>query len=162
MKKILLVVAVGLAAAFVLAIPAAGSIIDGFTETVSPEAETNATEPYIAIDHSDGTVYVAWQAGGSHVARSDDGGRSFKTVFGQSDIGDVDIAVGGPVDCVADAAHVPAIACAPGAHRVYLTSLEETPLPLQTHLAYSDDRGASWTKLPREFSEVTSIVWVPD
>ena len=30
------------------------------------------------------------------------------------------------------------------------------------YLYRSDDRGASWIKLPREFSEVTSIVWVPD
>jgi len=107
MKRILLLLAAGLAAALALAMPASSGIIDGFTETVSPEAETNATEPYIAIDHSDGTIYVAWQAGGSHVARSDDGGRSFKTVFAQNDVGDVDIAVGGPVNCVADAAHVP-------------------------------------------------------
>ena len=145
MNRILLLLAAGLAAALALAIPASSGIIDGFTETVSPEAETNATEPYIAIDHSDGTIYVAWQAGGSHVARSDDGGRSFKTVFAQNDVGDVDIAVGGPVNCVADAGHVPSISCVPGAHRVYLTSLEETPFPLQTHLAYSDDRGQTWT-----------------
>lgn len=30
------------------------------------------------------------------------------------------------------------------------------------YLYRSTDRGASWTKLAREFSEVTSIVWVPD
>jgi photosystem II stability/assembly factor-like uncharacterized protein len=30
------------------------------------------------------------------------------------------------------------------------------------YLYRSDDRGASWIKLPREFSEVTSIVWIPD
>src|SRR5919205_3733892 len=123
MKKILLVLAAGLAAAFVLAMPAAGSIIDGFTETVSPEAETNATEPYIAIDHSDGTVYVAWQAGGSHVARSDDGGRSFVQtpivdVFG-NDVGDVDVAVGGPTPC-----SVQTPTCLPSTHRVYVSSIE--------------------------------------
>src|ERR671926_753241 len=144
MKKILLVLAAGLAAAFVLAMPAAGSIIDGFTETVSPEAETNATEPYIAIDRSDGTIYVAWQAGGTHVARSDDGGRSFVqtpivNVFG-NDVGDVDVRVGGPTPCA-----VATTGCLPGTHRVYVTSLEELPLLLQTHLAWSDDRGASWT-----------------
>jgi hypothetical protein len=134
-----------LAALLVWAAPASGGGILGFTEEVSPEAETNATEPYIAIDHSDGTVYVAWQASGTHVARSDDGGRTFTELFHEADVGDVDIAVGGPVNCAADAAHVPAISCASGAHRVYVTSIEETPLPLQTHLAYSDDRGVSWT-----------------
>src|SRR5437764_2615101 len=76
----------------------------GFTTQVSPPGQTNATEPYIAIDRVDGTVWVAWQASGSHVARSDDGGRSFVQtsefdVFG-SDLGDVDIAVGGPTPCV--------------------------------------------------------------
>jgi hypothetical protein len=49
----------------------------GFTTQVSPGSQANATEPYIAIDRSDGTVWVAWQASGSHVARSDDGGRTF-------------------------------------------------------------------------------------
>ena len=132
-----------LLAALVVASSASGST--GFTTQVSPPSQTNATEPYIAIDKSDGTVWVAWQASGSHVARSDDGGRTFTKVFDKSDIGDVDIAVGGPVNCAADATHVPTIHCTPGTHRVYLTSLEETPLILQTHLAYSDDRGASWT-----------------
>jgi hypothetical protein len=132
-----------LLAALVLAAPASAST--AFTTQVSPQGQTNATEPYIAIDRSDGTIYVAWQASGSHVARSDDGGRSFMNVFNESDIGDVDIAVGGPVNCAADAAHIPSLPCAQGSHRVYLTSLEETPLILQTHLAYSDDRGANWT-----------------
>jgi hypothetical protein len=117
----------------------------GFTTQVSPPGQDNATEPYVAIDRSDGTVWVAWQASGSHVARSDDGGRSFTKVRDQSDVGDVDIAVGGPVNCNADAMHMPAISCVPGTHRVYLSSIEETPLPLQTHVSYSDDRGATWT-----------------
>jgi hypothetical protein len=134
-----------IAAALLLAVPASASDILGFTEEVSPDADANATEPYIAIDRSDGTIYVAWQSGGSHVARSDNGGRSFTHLFDQEDIGDVDIALGGLVNCTADAAHVPAISCLPGTHRVYLTAIEEIPAPLQTHLAYSDDRGASWT-----------------
>src|SRR5204863_647893 len=98
MKRELLLLA-ALAALFVWAVPASAGDLLGFTEEVSPEAETNATEPYIAIDHADGTVWVAWQASGTHVARSDDGGRSFVQtpivdLFG-NDIGDVDIAVGG-------------------------------------------------------------------
>src|SRR2546423_14738068 len=102
MKKLLVLLA-PVAALLVLALPASGSIIEGFTEAVSPEAETNATEPYIAIDRSDGTIYAAWQASGTHVARSDDGGRSFVqtpivNLFG-NDIGDVDTAVGGPTPC---------------------------------------------------------------
>jgi hypothetical protein len=129
-----------IAAALVLVLPASAGDILGFTEEVSPAAEDNATEPYVAVDRSDGTVYVAWQASGSHVARSDDGGRSFTEVFSQEDIGDVDIAVGGPTPC-----SVPTTGCLPGAHRVYLSSLEELPLPLQTHVAHSDDRGATWT-----------------
>ena len=131
---------VALAAALVLAVPAGAGDIVGFTEQVSPRADENATEPYIAIDRSDGTIYVAWQSGGSHVARSDDGGRTFTTVFDQHDVGDVDVAVGGPTPCT-----LPSNGCVPGTRRVYLTSIEETPLPLQTHLAYSDDRGATWT-----------------
>ena len=131
---------VTLAAALVLAVPAGAGDIVGFTEQVSPRADENATEPYIAIDRSDGTIYVAWQSGGSHVARSDDGGRTFTTVFDQHDVGDVDVAVGGPTPCT-----LPSNGCVPGTRRVYLTSIEETPLPLQTHLAYSDDRGATWT-----------------
>ena len=133
-----------LAALLVWAVPASAGDILGFTEEVSPEAETNATEPYIAIDRVDGTVWVAWQASGTHVARSDDGGRSFVQtpivdLFG-NDVGDVDIAVGGPTPC-----SVATASCLPGTRRVYVTSLERLPLPLQTHLAYSDDRGAHWT-----------------
>jgi hypothetical protein len=42
-------------AALVLAVPASGGDILGFTEVVSPaEAQTNATEPYVAVDRSDG------------------------------------------------------------------------------------------------------------
>jgi hypothetical protein len=133
-----------LTSALVLVMPASAGDILGFTEAVSPEAETNATEPYIAIDHSDGTIYVAWQASGTHVARSDDGGRSFVQtpivdVFG-NDVGDVDVAVGGPTPCAA-----PTSSCLPGTHRVYVSSIERLPLLLQTRLAYSDDRGAHWT-----------------
>src|SRR3989442_1125875 len=114
-------------------------IISGFTEKVSPDAQTNATEPSVAVDRSDGTIYAAWQASGTHVARSDDGGRSFvqtpiSDVFG-SDVGDVHVRVGGPTPCAA-----PTSTCIPRTHRVYVTSLEKLPLVLQTHLAYSDDR----------------------
>jgi hypothetical protein len=116
----------------------------GFTTQVSPATQTNATEPSVAVDGSDGTIYVAWQASGSHVARSDNGGRSFVqtpiTDFFGRDIGDVAIRVGGPTPCAA-----PAPTCLPGSRRVYVSSLERLPLPLQTHLAYSDDRGAHWT-----------------
>jgi hypothetical protein len=106
----------------------------GFTTQVSPSAQTNATEPSVAVDRSDGTIYVAWQASGSHVARSDNGGRSFTQLteldpFGR-DLGDVDVRVGGPT--------------ASGSHRVYVSSLERLPLLLQVKLAYSDDRGATW------------------
>ena len=119
-------------------------IISDFTEKVSPDAQTNATEPSVAVDRSDGTIYVAWQASGTHVARSDNGGRSFVQTpiadfFGR-DIGDVHVRVGGPTPCT-----IPTSSCLPGAHRVYVTSLERLPLPLQTHLARSDDRGAHWT-----------------
>jgi hypothetical protein len=117
----------------------------GFTTQVSPAGQTNATEPSVAVDRLDGTVWVAWQAGGRHVARSNDGGRTFvqtpiKSIFG-TDLGDVDIRVGGPTPC--------AIAnggCTPGTRRVYVSSLERLPLTLQTHLAFSDDRGATWTE----------------
>jgi frataxin-like iron-binding protein CyaY len=158
MRKLLLVAAVVLAAGFVV-MPAGADIIDGFTEAVSPADETNATEPYIDIDRSDGTVWVAWQATGSHVARSDDGGRTFVQtpefdVFGR-DLGDVDIAVGGPTPCATAVAPTTVTlpsgdagltgGCQPRTHRVYVTSLERTPLILQVKLAYSDDRGASWT-----------------
>ena len=79
---------------------ALADIISGFTEKVSPDAETNATEPSVAVDRSDGTIYVAWQASGTWVARSDDGGRAFVQTpiadfFGR-DIGDVHTRVGGP------------------------------------------------------------------
>src|SRR5712691_9665848 len=109
--------------------------ISGFTRQVSSSSQSNATEPSVAVDRSDGTVYVAWQASGTHVARSDDGGRTFvetpiNNLFG-SDVGDVDVRVGGPTPS--------------GMHRVYVSSIEELPLLLQTHVAYSDDRGATWT-----------------
>jgi len=114
----------------------------GFTTQVSPSNQTNATEPSVAVDRSDGTVWVAWQAGGRHVARSDDGGRTFvQTPVGDlPDVGDVAIRVGGPAPCT-----IATSTCLPGTHRVYVSSLEELPLPLQTHLAFSDDRGAHWT-----------------
>ena len=35
--------------------------------------------------------------------------------------------------------------CTPGQRRVYVTSLSRAPVPLQVKLAYTDDRGASWT-----------------
>src|SRR5881227_3190526 len=107
-----------LAAALVLAVPAGAGDILGFTEHVSPEADVNAPEPYIAIVRSDGTIYLSWQSGGSHVSRSDDGGRSFTTGLDQQDVGDVDIAVGGPTPCT-----VPSAGCMPGTHRVYLTAI---------------------------------------
>ncbi len=121
----------------------------GFTTQVSPAGQTNATEPSVAVDRSDGTVWVAWQASGRHVARSDDGGRNFvqtpiNSVFG-NDIGDVDIRVGGPTPCHIPSTELSGIKCLPGTHRVYVTSIEETPLPLQVHVFYTDDRGASWT-----------------
>src|SRR2546427_13117621 len=104
----------------VLALAAFGAV--GFSTQVSPSSQTNATEPYIAIDRSDGTVWVAWQASGSHVARSDDGGRTFTEMplndpLG-SDVGDVAIRVGGPTPCAAAIA-----TCLPGTHRGYLTSI---------------------------------------
>jgi hypothetical protein len=107
----------------------------GFTTQVSPAGQTNATEPSVAVDRSDGTIYVAWQASGSHIARSDNGGRSFVQLneldpFGR-DLGDVDVRVGGP--------------SVSGTHRVYVSSLERLPLALQVKLAFSDDRGATWT-----------------
>ena len=121
------------------------SAATAFTTQVSPSSQTNATEPSVAVDRSDGTIWVAWQAGGRHVARSDNGGRSFvqtpiNSTFG-NDLGDVAIRLGGPVPC-----GTPAPACIPGTRRVYLASLEKLPLALQTHLATSDDRGASWTE----------------
>src|SRR5258708_7358582 len=116
------------------------SDLAGFRQQVSPSSQSNATEPSVAVDRSDGTVYVAWQASGSHVARSDDGGQTFlQTAFPSGDVGDVAIRVGGPTPCTA-----PTSNCSPGAHRVYVTSIELTPLALQTRLAFSDDRGAHW------------------
>ncbi len=121
----------------------------GFTTQVSPASQTSATEPSIAVDRSDGTVWVAWQAGGRHVARSDDGGRTFvqTPIVGlfTSDIGDVDIRVGGPTPCQVARTELSGIHCLPGTHRVYVTSIEEAPLPVQVHLFYTDDRGTSWT-----------------
>jgi hypothetical protein len=115
-----------------------------FTTRVSPPAQTNATEPSVAVDRSDGTIYIAWQASGTHVARSDNGGRSFvQTPINDptgNDIGDVHLRVGGPTPCA-----IPNATCLPGAHRVYVSSLERLPLTLQTRLAYSDDRGGHWT-----------------
>jgi hypothetical protein len=128
------------------AIVLAGDIL-GFTEQISPPAQTNATEPSVAVDRSDGTIYVAWQATGSKFARSDDGGRTFvqrpiapSDPFGR-DLGDVHVRVGGPTPC---SAPVPS-KCMPGAHRVYVTSLERLPLILQAQLAFSDNRGDNWT-----------------
>src|SRR5438105_3959949 len=96
--------------------PAVAKAANGFTEQVSPPDQTNATEPSVAVDRSDGTIYVAWQASGTHVARSDNGGRSFVQTpiidpFG-SDIGDVDLRVGGPTPCATATG-----TCLPGAHR---------------------------------------------
>ncbi|HLB90352.1 MAG TPA: hypothetical protein VJK29_22025, partial [Terriglobales bacterium] len=75
--------------------PAFTQNIPNFTQQVSSSGQTNATEPSVAVDRSDGTVYVAWQGSGTHVARSDDGGRTFvetpiNNLFGP-DVGDVDV-----------------------------------------------------------------------
>src|SRR5947209_11170930 len=82
---------------------ASAQTLTGFTEQVSPSAQTNATEPSVAVDRSDGTIYVAWQASGSHVARSDGGGRTFvQTPIGDffgRDLGDVAIRIGGQTPC---------------------------------------------------------------
>src|SRR5438309_10749718 len=99
-------VTIGLALALSVsffAMSALADIISGFTEKVSPDSQTNATEPSVAVDRSDGTIYVAWQASGTHAARSDNGGRSFvqtpiRDPFG-SDVGDVHVRVGGPTPC---------------------------------------------------------------
>src|ERR687887_40696 len=144
MRRFLLPVALLAALLAATAPSAGGGLIEAFTEQVSPEDETNASEPSVAIDRSDGTVWVAWQASGTHAARSDDGGRTFVqtpivNLFGR-DVGDVHVRVGGPTPCA-----IPTATCLPGTHRVYVTSLERLPLPLQTHLAWSDDRGAHWT-----------------
>src|SRR5205807_6757541 len=81
---------------------------------------------------------------GSHVARSDDGGRTFTQKpeldpFGR-DMGDVHIRTGGPSPC-----SIQNSSCTPGAHRVYVSSLERLPLLLQVKLAFSDNRGDTWT-----------------
>src|SRR5918912_2532489 len=142
MKRLMLTL---IAAGSLVAPASAGAgTATGFTTQVSPPGQTNATEPSVAVDRSDGTIYVAWQASGTHVARSDDGGRTFVQtpivdLFG-NDLGDVHTRVGGPTPCAA-----PTTNCLPGAHRVYVSSLERLPLVLQTRLAYSDDRGAHWT-----------------
>src|SRR5438105_1240766 len=134
-------VTVAVAAVLGWLLPAVARAATGFTQQVSPPSQTNATEPSVAVDRSDGTIYVAWQAGGGHAARSDDGGRTFVQLPDPGgDIGDVDIRVGGPTPC-----QTPAATCLPGTHRVYFTTIEETPGVLQTQLARSDDRGAHWT-----------------
>src|SRR5436190_15521504 len=101
--QILITFSLMVALCLLLPLRALASDILGFTEEVSPEAETNATEPSVAVDRSDGTVYVAWQASGTHVARSDDGGRTFvQTPLADllgPDLGDVHIRVGGPTPC---------------------------------------------------------------
>ena len=124
------------------AIALAGDI--GRPQEVSPAAQTSATEPSVAVDRSDGTIYVAWQAGGTHAARSDDGGRTFVQLAlanpSGADIGDVAIRVGGPTPCA-----VMTRTCLPKTRRVYITALERLPLALQTHLFSSDDRGQHWS-----------------
>jgi hypothetical protein len=131
-----LLIAIPLSALIVLGISVtvAADITD-VLERVSPTDEPNATEPSVAVDRADGTVYVAWQATGSHLARSDNGGRTWVQLnefdpFGR-DLGDVHVRIGGPTSA--------------GAHRVYVTALERLPLVLQVKLAYSDDRGKTWT-----------------
>src|SRR2546423_2774799 len=125
MRRSLVILSAAMALSLSLFAAAVLADISGFIERVSPDSETNATEPSIAIDRSDGTIYVAWQASGSHVARSDDGGRTFiqkpEIELGH-DLGDVDIRVGGPTVCT-----VPPSGCVPGAHRVYVSSLERLP-----------------------------------
>jgi hypothetical protein len=127
-----------------VAFPASAGNTTGFTTQVSPATQVNATEPYVAVDRVDGTVWVAWQASGGHVARSDDGGRSFVQVDPEDpagpDIGDVDIEIGGPTPCA-----TPTTDCLPGTRRVYLSTIERLPLVLQARLAYTDNRGATWT-----------------
>ena len=131
-------VALGLA----LATPAGAA--KRFTSQVSPKSQTGANEPSVAVDRSDGTVYVAWQ-GGTNVARSDDSGHTWvQTPLNDtfSSIGDVDIRVGGPTPC---STGFPEANCIAGKHRVYVSSISTTPLPLQTQVAYSDDQGANRT-----------------
>jgi hypothetical protein len=144
MQRFPLPLIIGMAGLFFVSGVTRAGTVNGFTTQVSPSTETNATEPSVAVDRSDGTVWVAWQASGTHVARSDDGGRTFVQTpivnATSRDLGDVDIRVGGPSPC-----SVATSTCIPGTHRVYVTSIEELPLPLQTRLAFSDDRGAHWT-----------------
>ena len=146
MKRLILTL---VAAGGLVASPSAGAgTTTGFTTQVSPPGQTNATEPSVAVDRADGTIYVAWQASGTHVARSDDGGRSFVQtnnvdVFGR-DLGDVHIRVGGPTPCTTGAAELVPTPCIRGVHRVYVSSLSRLPVPLQVKLAYSDDRGVTW------------------
>src|SRR5437867_13403592 len=103
MRRFLLPAAL-LAALLAATAPGAGAgLVEAFTEQVSPEAETIATEPSVAVDRSDGTVWVAWQASGTHVAGSDEGVHTLvempiSNLFG-SDVGDVDIRVGGSTPC---------------------------------------------------------------
>src|SRR5258708_17522324 len=52
------------------------SDLAGFRQQVSPSSQSNAMEPSVGVDRSDGTVYVAWQATGSHVTPPDHGGRA--------------------------------------------------------------------------------------
>src|SRR5438094_10159129 len=118
-----------LAVGFMLVAGQSALAANAFTTKVSPPEQTNATEPSVAVDRSDGTIYIAWQASGTHVARSDNGGRSFVQTpiadpFG-SDIGDVDVAVGGPTPCSSTTT-----SCLPGTHRVYVSSIERLPLLL--------------------------------
>src|SRR5258708_36585510 len=71
---------------------------------------------------------------------TDDGGRTFlQTAFPSGDVGDVALRGGGPTPCTAHPSN-----CSPGAHRVYVSFIELTPLALHTRLAFSDDRGAHW------------------
>src|SRR5256886_5635570 len=57
-----------------LSLQALSADTTSFTRQVSPSSETNATEPSVAADRSDGTEGVAWQDRRTHVARYDDGG----------------------------------------------------------------------------------------
>src|SRR3989442_7207555 len=135
-KFAVLILSAAMLAPFTFAAIALAGDILGFTEEVSPSAQLNATEPSVAVDRSDGTIYVAWQATGTHAARSDDGGRTFVQLslanppFGR-DLGDVAIRVGGATPCT-----TPMPTCLPGAHPVYISALERLPLPLQTHLFF--------------------------
>src|SRR5438094_5899563 len=86
-----------------LSLQALAADTTSFTRQVSPSSETNATEPSVAVDRSDGTEWVAWQASGTHVARSDDGGHTFvQTPISNLVVGDVglaDLRGGGPTPC---------------------------------------------------------------